>query len=141
MACFAPSICATNAQDMPSSAILWPASPVMFGRSPFLMSESDERWITFSETEFRRPKNWSAEPFTQSVGTSRRHREPNRPRGGGAGEEDVDREGPRSTSGTFFSGETAEASAALVASERSALSPSACSSNALRLFLIVLYVK
>ena len=57
--------------------------------------------VDHPEIEFRRPKNWSAEPFTQSVGTSRRHREPNRPRGGGAGEEDVDREGPRSTSGTF----------------------------------------
>mmetsp|Transcript_11164 Transcript_11164/g.47638 ORF Transcript_11164/g.47638 Transcript_11164/m.47638 type:complete len:326 (-) Transcript_11164:1282-2259(-) len=131
MACFAPSICATKAQDMPSSAILWPASPVMFGRSPFLMSESDERWITFSDTEFRRPKNWSAEPFTQSVGTSRRHREPNRPRGGGAGEEDVDREGPRTTSDGFSGATAALMSAALVSS---------CA-NSPWLFLIVLYVK
>ena len=57
MACFAPSICATNARVMPSSAMRCPASPVMCGRSPFRSRESDARFTTVSETEFRLPKN------------------------------------------------------------------------------------
>ena len=81
IACFAPSICATSARVIPSSAMRSAASPVMCGRSPFASIESDARFTTVSLTEFRRPKNWSMLPLTHSVGTSRLHRDPNKPRG------------------------------------------------------------
>mmetsp|Transcript_6957 Transcript_6957/g.28323 ORF Transcript_6957/g.28323 Transcript_6957/m.28323 type:complete len:217 (-) Transcript_6957:1442-2092(-) len=104
IACRPPSICATKARVIPSSIIRWPASPVMFGRSPrrhvsmffsmFLLpfasassrsSCSLARCKMAEDTEDRRPKNWSSLPLTQSVGTSTRHALPNKPLGSTAG--------------------------------------------------------
>ena len=98
IACRAPSICATKARVIPSSLIRWPASPVMFGRSPrrhvsmffcalpFASASSRSscslaRCKMAADTEDRRPKNWSSLPLTQSVGTSTRHALPNKPLG------------------------------------------------------------
>ena len=102
IACRAPSICATKARVIPSSLIRWPASPVMFGRSPRrhvsmffrslpLASASSSSSCSLArckmaeDTEDRRPKNWSSLPLTQSVGTSTRHALPNKPLGSAVG--------------------------------------------------------
>eukprot|EP00982_Pelagococcus_subviridis_P014205 31312-Pelagococcus_subviridis.AAC.21 len=76
IACRAPSICATSATFIPSSAMRCPASPVMCGR---FEASRERRRTTFSETLPRRPKNWSSLPLTHSVGMSRRQRLPNTP--------------------------------------------------------------